>query len=120
VSVRPALERDEVGRLIRELDLLVLPSHSENFGMVIVEALAAGVPVITTTATPWSCVVSRGCGWCVPDTPVGLSAAISAAVRLPAEELKAMGARGRAWMGESFAWPTIASRFAEDLYRACA
>lgn len=35
-------------------DLLCLPSFSENFGLVILEALFAGVPVLTTYATPWS------------------------------------------------------------------
>ncbi|MFM8653433.1 MAG: glycosyltransferase, partial [Verrucomicrobiota bacterium] len=32
---------------------LVLPSHSENFGLVVAESLAAGRPALTTTGTPW-------------------------------------------------------------------
>ena len=120
VSVHPAIGRDEVASLIRQLDLLVLPSHSENFGMVVAEALAAGVPVITTTATPWSEVVDRRCGWWVSDTAATLASAINDAVRLPADDLANMGARGRSWICESFAWPAIAARFAEELYRPCA
>ncbi len=46
--------------------LFILPSHNENFGMVIAESLAHAVPVLVTDATPWSHVNSLGCGWCVP------------------------------------------------------
>jgi glycosyltransferase involved in cell wall biosynthesis len=44
---------DEKLRLLHEADLVVLPSRSENFGLVVAEALAAGVPVVTTKAAPW-------------------------------------------------------------------
>ena len=46
--------------------LFILPSHSENFGMVIAESLAHGLPVLVTDSTPWTKVNSLGCGWCVP------------------------------------------------------
>ena len=41
-------------RLMEEADVVVLPSRSENYGLVVAEALAAGVPVIATKATPWA------------------------------------------------------------------
>jgi len=119
VSIQPPLGRAALRELIQRLDLVVLPSHSENFGMVVAESLAAGVPVITTTATPWPDVVQRRCGWWVSDTPAGLAEAIRQAGAMPAEDLAAMGARGRSWMAECFAWPVIAARFADELYGAC-
>lgn len=41
----------EVPDLLRECDVLVFPSYYEGFGQVILEAMAAGIPVITTEAT---------------------------------------------------------------------
>lgn len=119
VTIQPPLSRKDLLQAIQQLDLLILPSHSENFGMVVAEALAAGVPVITTTATPWRDVVERKCGWWVADTIHGLATAIRDACGLGVADLAAMGSRGRAWMCESFAWPRIAQRFAEELYAAC-
>jgi len=116
VSIQPAIDRASLLHLLQQLDLLILPSHSENFGLVAAEALAAGVPVITTAATPWQAVVQQRCGWCVADNPSDLASAIrNACAQLPAE-LAAMGMRGRAWMQQSFAWPSIAMRFATELY----
>lgn len=116
VSIQPAIDRASLLHLLQQLDLLILPSHSENFGLVAAEALAAGVPVITTTATPWHGVVQHRCGWCVGDNVSGLASAIRDACILPPVALAAMGMRGRAWMQQSFAWPSIAMRFAAELY----
>lgn len=116
VSIQPAIDRAALPQLLQQLDLLILPSHSENFGLVAAEALAAGVPVITTTATPWQAVVQQRCGWWVADNPSGLASAIRDAFILPPAELAAMGMHGRAWMQQSFAWPSIAMRFATELY----
>jgi glycosyltransferase involved in cell wall biosynthesis len=57
--------------LYREADLFVLPTYSENFGIVVPEALASGTPVITTVGTPWMELNFKGCGWC---TEIGTEA----------------------------------------------
>ena len=92
-------------------DLLVLPSHSESFGMVVAEALAHGVPVLTTTGTPWSGLRERGAGWWVEATVDGIAEGLRQAASKPPEALRAMGERGRAWMTADYSWEQVAKRF---------
>ena len=47
------LRGEEKWAALGNAEFLVLPSHSENFGIVVAESLAAGRPVVTTTGTPW-------------------------------------------------------------------
>lgn len=99
---------------LAEADVVILPSRSENFGMVVAEALAAGTPVITTTATPWSQIAGR-CGWCVPADADSLAGAISAATQLTDEERDLLGQQGRRMVESSFTWPAV-GRSMLDLY----
>jgi glycosyltransferase involved in cell wall biosynthesis len=95
-------------------DVLVLPSHVENFGMVVAEALSRGIPVIASRGTPWAQVETIGCGLWVDNSPESLADAIR---RMRREPLAAMGAAGRAWMQRQFSWRAIAERMTE-LYRS--
>jgi glycosyltransferase involved in cell wall biosynthesis len=90
-----------------EADICVLPSFSENFGMVVAEALAHGVPVIVSRGAPWAEVEQRGCGRWVDNSPASLAAAITALRR---ENLEEMGEAGRRWMQAEFDWSRIAGR----------
>lgn len=91
--------------------LFVLPSHSENFGLVIAEALAAGVPALVTDTTPWSGLVANGCGWCGPWENYG--ATLATALGTPPTELAAMGRRGRDWTAREFSWARAAGLLIE-------
>jgi glycosyltransferase involved in cell wall biosynthesis len=86
-------------------DICVAPSHSENFCIVIAEALAHGVPVIASRGTPWSAVEDNRCGLWVGNDPENLARAITALAPL---DLAVMGAQGRAWMQRDFGWDGIA------------
>jgi glycosyltransferase involved in cell wall biosynthesis len=81
---------------LRACDALVLPSHQENFGVVVVEALAAGRPVlISRQVNIWPEIQSGGAGLADEDTPQGILRLLSRWFALSSEEKKAMAARAR-------------------------
>lgn len=91
-------------------DLFVLPTHSENFGMVVAEALAHEVPVIATKGAPWSGLVEQRCGWWIDHGVDSLSDTLNQALDLPGSTLSSMGERGRTWMERDFSWASIAEQ----------
>ncbi len=97
-------------RLYRTADLFVLPSYTENFGLVVAEALAYGLPVITTRGTPWSELVAQQCGWWVGAEETALGCALREATQLSDEGRRTMGARGRSWVRACFTWDVCASQ----------
>jgi glycosyltransferase involved in cell wall biosynthesis len=100
----------EKEELFKEADLLVLPTMSENFGMVVPEALARGVPVITTKGAPWEILLETRCGWWVELGVEPLAMAIREATALTDEERLRMGRRGRALVQRDYSWGIIAEK----------
>lgn len=96
-------------RLFAAASLLVLPSPSENFGLVVPEALVRGIPVITTHGTPWSRVVAERCGWWVPPAEDALAGALTEALDSAPVALRGMGERGRRFARASFVWDRVAA-----------
>lgn len=102
-AMEPALKAE----LFSANDILVLPSHSENFGMVVVEALAHAVPVIASRHTPWPDLEAKQCGMWTENDAVSLAAAIE---RMRTMDLRRMGLNGRAWMRAEFTWAKQAQK----------
>ena len=98
----------------RSADLFVLPTHSENFGVAVAEALAAGCPVVTTKGAPWSGLADQRAGWWVDIGIEPLRQALEQAMAKHPGDLAEMGARGRAWMERDFSWDRIAARMIES------
>lgn len=74
-----AIPADEVLKFLETFELFVLPTLGENFGHAILEALAAGVPVVIGRDTPWSHVEDIGAGWrCDPTSTEAIAGAIAA------------------------------------------
>ncbi|MEY2880152.1 MAG: hypothetical protein RLZZ15_2532 [Verrucomicrobiota bacterium] len=90
--------------------LFVLPSHTENFGLVIAEAMAHGVPALVTDTTPWR-ELNRGRGWCVPWARYA-EALVEATAQGPAA-LHALGAGAQEWVLREYAWENSALALAE-------
>jgi glycosyltransferase involved in cell wall biosynthesis len=94
----------------RDADLFILPTHTENFGMVIAEALAHQCPVVVSRRAPWPGIEAEGCGWWIEHDVDTLADTLDAAMRLPPERLRIMGDRGRAWMERDFSWSSVAEK----------
>jgi glycosyltransferase involved in cell wall biosynthesis len=99
----------EKTRLYLSAELFVLPSHTENFGIVVAEALASGVPAVVSQGAPWPELESRGCGWWPAIGPGPLTEALALAMSEAPERLASRGAIGREWMRE-FAWAKAAAQ----------
>jgi glycosyltransferase involved in cell wall biosynthesis len=93
-------------------DIFVLPTFSENFGIVVAEALAHRIPVLTTKGTPWSDLETCRAGWWIDLGVEPLRRALKEAIALSDEERRAMGERGHQFV-QRFNWPSIAARMIE-------
>lgn len=93
---------DRKWQILREADLFVLPTHSENFGIVVAEALACGTPVITTQGTPWQELESWHCGWWTKVGTTPMAQALAAFLPKSDSELETMGRNGRRLVEEKY------------------
>ena len=96
--------------LYKSSDLFVLPTYSENFGIVVAEALMSEIPVITTKGAPWEGLIKNNCGWWIDVGVDPLTNALDQALSMPSEKLKQMGKRGRIFAQKNFGYPTIAKK----------
>lgn len=94
--------------LLQSADLFVLPTLSENFGIAVAEALAAGIPAIVSKGAPWPGLATERAGWWIDQGVGPLVAALLEATAMTAAERRAMGLRGREWMARDFGWGRIA------------
>ena len=98
----------------READLFVLPTHSENFGVVVAEALAAGTPVLTTRGAPWQDLLHYDCGWWTEINTDAIADALTEAVQAPVPVLQAMGRRGQRLVQQQYTWEATARKMANS------
>jgi glycosyltransferase involved in cell wall biosynthesis len=80
------LEGDDKEELLSKAHVLVLPSHSENFGNVVIEALAHGTPVIASQNTPWKILNEIKSGSWSPNDPTSLRVQLESIISCDASE----------------------------------
>ena len=99
--------------LYQEARYFILPSHSENFGAVVIEALAAGTPCITTKGTPWASLPKNGCGWWVEDSKESLKGVLNEALTLDEGSYVQMSKATRSFVAQNYSWSSTAQTLTE-------
>lgn len=106
----------EKWRLFQTSDFFVLPTHSENFGLAIAEALASGTPVVTTVGTPWSDLNACCAGAWIGIGTKPLAETLRRFLTLSEEELETMGRNGRKLIERKYSARAMAEQMME-VYR---
>ncbi|GAA4406059.1 hypothetical protein GCM10023187_25090 [Nibrella viscosa] len=96
------IEGEAKQQLYADAFVTLLPSHTENFGNVVIESLAQATPVIASTGTPWQLLAEEKAGCWVRNTPEELAKAIDALVAMPEADYQAMRQRARALVENQF------------------
>jgi glycosyltransferase involved in cell wall biosynthesis len=91
-------------------DLFVLPTYSEGNPMVVLEALGAGIPVLTTKGAPWADLECYRCGWCCEISSAGIHGSLKEASGMTRNQLEDAGERGKALVRSKYNWSEIASK----------
>ena len=125
VSIQDPVFGNAKTKLYQESSLFCLPSYSENFGMVIAEALSCGVPVITTNGTPWQLlngeVSTMGArldclgdkkrtGWCIDLSEDNLEKTLREAMTMSPDDLYEMGQKGSILVNWNFNYRSVSKK----------
>ncbi|WP_299159439.1 glycosyltransferase [uncultured Tenacibaculum sp.] len=94
-------------KLFDSSDLFVLPTYTENFGIVVAEALARSVPVLTTYGAPWENLHTTNSGFWVENTQEGIEDGLFEATSKSTAELEEMGVNGRELVLKDYVWEDI-------------
>lgn len=97
-------------------DLFCLPSHSENFGLAVLEALQVGTPALTTTTTPWAVALGDDRGYIAEPTVASVKRQLDRYFAAPPWSL-AKRAQLADWAWSKYHWDTLAASYVE-LYRS--
>jgi glycosyltransferase involved in cell wall biosynthesis len=106
--------------LLQGADVFALTSHSENFGLAVVEALASGLPVVVTPGVALADWVTRHQLGEVPPLTVEAVAASVARLLAAAGTREEFAAQARRLVEQEFSWPAVAARIRDEYTRILA
>jgi len=126
-EMREGVYGEQKWELLKNADVFVLPSRSENFSNVVGEALGCGVPVVMTDVGPWKTEIEKYFGRGVSNVPIqfvatsapGIADGLSKMMALDDETRAEIGRNGQAWIHKEFQWERVAERMIEVYANAC-
>lgn len=125
IRILPPVFGEDKIKLYQQSSLFCLPSFSENFGMVIAEAMSCGVPALTTNGTPWQLLngevatmgvsfdmlgPDRQTGWCIDLSVENLTSTLREVMSMSPASLYEMGQRGSRLVNENFNYRSVARK----------
>ena len=109
------LNYNDLKAVFQHADLFVLPSAYEGFGLPVLEAMLAGIPVVTTERASLPEVVGDHAYFGRKDTPEGLAETIREALGLLRQEREKLILEGKSW-ARSFSWEKSAAQTIKVLH----
>jgi glycosyltransferase involved in cell wall biosynthesis len=101
------VEHEHVPEVMACADVLLMPTHGENFGHVIIEALNCGCLALISDQTPWRDLASAGVGWDLPlDDLQAFRQALEHVAGMDLDERELRARRAIEWAGRHDADPT--------------
>ena len=94
-------------------DLFILPSHSENFGVSVAEALSNGIPCVVSKGAPWKILDEKKAGWWIDNSVEMLTKNLISILSMSTSELESMGLNGRDLVSEDFNWNKVSAMMTE-------
>lgn len=96
VEIHGPVPYEQVAAVMRQQQIMLLPTHGENFGHVILESLLAGCPVVISDRTPWRGLAERGVGWDLPlERPDEFRRVLQRFIDMDESEYRPMSSRAR-------------------------
>jgi glycosyltransferase involved in cell wall biosynthesis len=97
-------------QILAAADIFILPSFSEGFSVAVLEAAAAGLPVLLTPECNFPELAKSNAAVEISTDAAGIEKGIRRILELPDQERKAMGCRGRKLISASYTWTKIAGQ----------
>ncbi len=108
IEILPPVFGQAKVELYQNSAFFVLPSYSENFGMVIAEAMSCGVPIITSEFTPWPFLNKENAGWSIKLNSGILESTLKEALSLSPETRYGMGQNAARLVREKYDYHNVA------------
>ena len=115
VELKGAISGDNKISVFKNSSAFILPSYSEGFAIAIAEAMAFGLPVITTTSTPWQVIRNKNLGWFVEPQAHQIKLALEQLFHSSPLRLEEMGSRAREFIEKTNDWNYVAKSMKKEL-----